>query len=124
MLQRLKEAGLRLNLAKCLFLKPSIEYLGHVIDQEGLHPTKDKVRAIKEAPTPKNLTELRSFLGLVNYYAKFLPNLSTKLAPLYVLLNKKQKWAWSTAQEQAFQIAKDALQADSLLVYKTSCASL
>ena len=88
-----------------------------MIDKEGLHPTQEKVRAIKEAPTPRNVEELRSFLGLVNYYSKFLPNLASKLSPLYVLLSKKQKWEWSTAQEKAFQTAKEALQADSLLIH-------
>lgn len=116
-LERLQAAGLRLNRAKCSFLRPSITYLGHVIDKDGLHPTQEKVRAIKEAPTPRNVEELRSFLGLINYYSKFLPNLSSKLSPLYVLLNKKQRWEWSTAQQKAFQTAKEALQADSLLVH-------
>lgn len=115
--ERLLGDGARLNRIKCFFLRPSIEYLGFVIDKDGLHPTKEKTQAIKEAPTPKNVTELRAFLGLLNYYGKFLPDLSTKLSPLHSLLNKKQPWQWSTAQQQAFEQAKDALQADSLLVH-------
>jgi len=67
-LERLEVAGLRLNREKCLFLKPCIEYLGHVIDEKGLYPTDDKIEALKDAPTPKNVTQLRSFLGIVNYY--------------------------------------------------------
>ncbi len=59
-----------------------IEYLGHVIDEHGLHPTEDKVKAIQEAPTPKNISELRSFIGILNYYGKFISNFSSKLAPL------------------------------------------
>ena len=89
---------------------PSVEYLCHVIDQHGLHPTKEKVKAIREAPEPQNVSELRSFLGIINYYAKFLPNLSTKLAPLYGLLQKEFKWSWGQKQVKAFQVAKDALQ--------------
>ena len=115
-LKTLQEAGLRANLDKCAFLMKSIEYLGHIIDQDGLHPTQEKVRAIKEAPQPRNITELRSFLGIINYYGKFMPDLSTKLSPLYLLLNKSQKWCWESSQQQAFQLAKDALQADTLLV--------
>ena len=61
-LERLQAAGLRLNRAKCFFLRPSITYLGHVIDKDGLHPTQEKVRAIKEVPTPRNVEELCSFL--------------------------------------------------------------
>ena len=81
-LQKLQNAGLRLNPTKCSFMKTSIEYLGHIIDHQGLHPTEKKVQAIQEAPKPKNLSKLRSFLGIVNYYNRFLPNLSTKLTPL------------------------------------------
>ena len=110
-------AGLTLNQAKCKFLLPRVEYLGHVIDQQGLHPTKEKVKAIREAPEPQNVSELRSFLGIINYYAKFLPNLSTKLAPLYGLLQKQFKWTWGQQQVKAFQTAKNALQDDSLLVH-------
>ena len=85
-------AGLKLNKTKCEFLLPKVEYLGHLIDGNGLHPTKEKVNAIQEAPQPHNVTELRSFLGIINYYGKFLPNLSTKLAPLYQLLKRGVKW--------------------------------
>ena len=58
-LERLAEAGLRLNKSKCSFLLQQIEYLGHVIDAKGLHPTEEMVKAIKHAPQPKNITELR-----------------------------------------------------------------
>jgi hypothetical protein len=114
---RLKEAGLHLNKAKCMFMRPSIDYLGHVIDEKGRHPTAEKVQAIKEAPTPKDVTQLRSFLGILTYYGKFLPNLSSNLKPLYNLLGKHKKWSWGEEQDKAFQQAKEALQADSLLVH-------
>ena len=71
---------------------PKVEYLGHIIDEHGLHPTEEKVKAIKEAPTPKNVSELRAFLGIINYYGKFLSNLSAQLSPLNELLQKKFKW--------------------------------
>jgi len=57
--------------------------LGHVIDEKGVYPTKDKVTAIQDAPAPSNVKELRAFLGLVNYYGRFVPQQSTVLAPLY-----------------------------------------
>ena len=116
-LAKLQSAGLRLNRDKCEFLQPKIKYLGHVIDANGLHPSEDKIAAIKKAPQPKSVTELRSFLGLINYYGKFLPNLSTKLNPLYSLLAKQVRWSWGPKQEAAFQAAKEALQADTLLVH-------
>ena len=55
----------------------SVSYLGHKIDAEGLHPLPDKLQAVKAAPTPRNVSELKSYLGLLTYYGKFLPNLST-----------------------------------------------
>ena len=97
-LSRLEAAGLRLKRDKCTFMLPSVEYLGHTISAEGLQPTTEKVRAIVEAPAPQNVSQLRSFLGLVNYYGKFLPNLSSTLAPLYRLLEKQAKWIWSAAK--------------------------
>ena len=120
----LATAGLKLNKAKCAFLMPQVEYLGHIIDQHGLHPTKEKVKAIREAPQPHNVNELRSFLGIINYYGKFMPNLSTKLAPLYNLLQKEAKWQWGTKQIKAFQDAKNALQDNTLLVHYDSSKQL
>ena len=113
----LETAGIKLNRDKCAFLLPKVEYLGHVIDEQGLHPTEEKVKAIKDAPRPKNVSELRAFLGIINYYGKFLPNLSAQLSPLHELLQKKARWRWSERQETAFQAAKHALQAHSLLVH-------
>ena len=77
-LERLQKAGLRLKREKCSFGRPSCTYLGHRIDGEGIHPTEEKVSAIINAPEPRNVAELRSFLGLVNYYHRFIQNLSTQ----------------------------------------------
>ena len=119
-LKRLADAGLRLNRSKCFFLQPQIQYLGHLLNATGLHPTDEKVAALAEAPTPTNVTQLRSFLGIVNYYGKFLPNLSDTLKPLYNLLCKNQKWVWTSREDAAFQQAKDALQSDPVLVHYDS----
>ncbi|XP_036002862.1 uncharacterized protein K02A2.6-like [Fundulus heteroclitus] len=116
-LRRLSEAGLRLKRSKCVFQAQSVTYLGHRISAQGLSPVEEKVRAIKEAPSPKNVAELRSFLGLVNYYGKFLPDLSTVLAPLYKLLHKDSWWKWQQAQEEEFQQVKRLLHSDRLLVH-------
>ena len=70
-LSRLEKHGVRIKRSKCSFMQPSVEYLGHRVDKRGLHTTEEKLRAISEAPTPKNVQELRSFLGLQNYYARF-----------------------------------------------------
>ena len=104
-LSRLRNAGIRLKKSKCAFLLPQVEYLGHQISEKGLQPTTQKLRAIVEAPAPHNVSQLKSFLGTINYYSKF-PNLSTQLAPLYSLLQKKTIWSWGKAQQQAFEKAK------------------
>ena len=79
---KLENAGIRLKRSKCLFMLPSIQYLGHHISTEGISPAEDKKRAVLDAPVP----QLRSFLGLVNYYGKFLHKLADTLAPLHQLL--------------------------------------
>jgi MoaA/NifB/PqqE/SkfB family radical SAM enzyme len=101
-LKRLKEAGVTLKRSKCYFLQPEVEYLGHKISKAGLSPTDAKVRAILEAPAPENVFQLRSFLGLLNYYGRFLPSLSSTLAPLHTLLTKGKSWSWEKPQQVAF----------------------
>ena len=86
--------------AKCL---SEVEYLGHVICSAGLRPSEAKVAAITGAPAPTNETEFKSFLGLVNYYAKFLPNLATVLAPLY---HKDVQWECNSEHKAAFEEVK------------------
>ena len=73
-LTKLEKAGLRLNKDKCRFMQSEVMYLGHVIDRTGLHPDKDRIQVITEAPTPQNVTELKAYLGLLSYYGKFLQN--------------------------------------------------
>ena len=80
-LKRLEEACARLKREKCFFMLPSVEYLGFRISAAGLQPTTAKVEAIQRAPAPTDVSQLKSFLGLINYYGKFLPNLSSVLAP-------------------------------------------
>ena len=114
---RLEAEGVRLKKSKCQFFKSSVEYLGHRVDATGLHPTTDKLRAVAEAPAPKNLKELRSFLGLINYYGSFIPNLSALLNPLNSLLQKKKKWKWTDECQKAFEAAKGSLTSESVLIH-------
>ncbi len=94
---------------------PEVEYLG----KQGIQPAdhESKVEAIKGAPAPMNVTQLRSFLGLVNYYGKFLANLSTILAPVHKLLRKGVRWVWGDEQKKDFQEVKTQSQSQSLLVH-------
>ena len=123
-LSRLRNAGMRLKKSKCAFLLPQVKYLGHQISEKGLQPTTQKLRAIVEAPAPHNVSQLKSFLGMINYYSKFLPNLSTQLAPLYSLLQKKTIWSWGKAQQQAFEKAKQQLVSAQVLAHYDSTKDL
>ena len=116
-LRRLEKAGLFARRDKCEFMAPSVTYLGHQIDASGLHPVAEKVRAIDEAPAPRNVQELRSYLGLLTYYSKFLQNMSTVLAPLYRLLRNDVKWSWGKQEAKAFKASKKLLTSSALLVH-------
>jgi hypothetical protein len=123
-LDRLLKAGIRIKRDKCVFFAEVIEYLGHKIDRNGLRPLPDKIRAVTDAPRPVNVDQLRSYLGLLNHYAKFIKNLSTVLAPLYSLLKKNKVFEWGPSQESAFVKSKSLLTSETLLVHYDSSKSL
>ena len=112
-----KAKGLRLRREKCEFLQEEVDFLGYRMNKDGLHPDKGKVDAINNAPRPENVSQLKSFLGLLNYYGKFIANLSSILEPLHRLLKKNQRWVWGRDQQKAFKQAKAALTSKSLLVH-------
>lgn len=116
-LKRLENAGMRLKKSKCVYLLPSVEYLGHDITRDGLRTADSKVEAIVRAPALKNITKLCSFLGLVNYYGKFLQNLATTLSPLYSLLQENKRWSWGRSQAEAFDAVKKLLLSSRVLVH-------
>ena len=115
-LRRIQKAGLKLRREKCVFMAPSVVYLRYRIDAQGLHPMPDKVKAVMDAPQPTTVTDLVLF-RTVNYYGKFLPNISTILAPLYTLLRKSEPWKWSDKQQSAFDKSKQLLTSSQLLVH-------
>ncbi|KAM7307306.1 uncharacterized protein ISCGN_010942 [Ixodes scapularis] len=116
-LTRLQDAGLKLRLDKCVFLTPSVEYLGHIITQAGLAPAPRKIEAVLKAPKPKSKKELQSYLGLIIFYRRFLPNPSTHLEPLHRLLRDGQQWAWKKEQDLAFQHSKELVVKAPVLVH-------
>ena len=84
---------------------------------EGISPAEDKKHAVLDAPVPQNIPQLHSFLGLVNYYGKFLHKLADTLAPLYQLLWKHEPWHWGQQQERAFAKAKSQLTSTCILTH-------
>lgn len=116
-LERLRNMGLTIKLNKCKFLQESVRYLGFIINKQGLRPDPTKLEAIASAPTPKNVSQLKSFLGMLNYYGKFIPNLSDLLHPLHNLLKRDVVWKWEQRCERAFVAAKRALSSDRVLAH-------
>lgn len=115
--EKLSKKGLKVHFDKCEFFKPSVTYLGHKIDAEGVQVLDSKVKAIVGAPRPTDIQTLRSFLGGINFYGKFLKDLSSVLAPLYYLLRKGVRWNWRQPQEDAFKRAKGLLLSCDVLVH-------
>ncbi|UYV66609.1 K02A2.6-like [Cordylochernes scorpioides] len=114
-LLRFKEAGLRLKRDKCKFFVSEIEFLGMKIDNKGIHPSEEKLRAIKDARPPCNKKELKSFLGLLNYYERFLKNKSTVVEPIHRLLDSNSPWKWRREYQRSFDKAKDLISSESVL---------
>ncbi len=113
----LRKAGVRTQLNKCRFLQASVTYLGHRIDAYGLHPTDERLRALREIPVPTNQKQLRSFLGAINYYSKFIPQLQTRCAVLHRLLKQGTTWEWNEEYEQTFLQLRNSLASSETLVH-------
>jgi hypothetical protein len=93
-LQRLREHKLYIKMSKCQFNKPELKFVGHVVGRAGISVDPDKVKALAAFPRPRNLTELRAFLGLANYFRKFLPHFSSRVARLTDILKGEHAKAW------------------------------
>ena len=117
LLKRLQDAGLKANKEKCEFFRDRVQFCGHEIDSEGLHKTQEKIEAVVNAPSPANVSQLRSFFGLVNFYNRFLPNASTVLHPLHQLLEQDSEWQWTKQCEQAFTEAKRMITSEQVLTH-------
>ena len=118
-LQRLEDNGLKANHEKCQFFQDEVIFCGFKIDKEGLHKTQDKVDAILQAPVPENKTQLRSFLGLLNYYHKFLDNIAHIAQPMHELLQNNKPFVWSTDCNNDFLKAKELIASDKVLMRYT-----
>uniref|UniRef100_A0A5S6QRA0 RNA-directed DNA polymerase n=1 Tax=Trichuris muris TaxID=70415 RepID=A0A5S6QRA0_TRIMR len=114
--ERLSEKGLRCKLEKCSFAQPSIEYLGHVLSRHGVSK-ESKADAVIKMPPPMNFSRLRSFLGSVQFYAKFILKLSTLTEPLNRLTRKDVPWKWAAEEQASFQLLKNALCAEAVLAH-------
>lgn len=115
-LSRLQNAGVTLNADKCEFEKSEIKFLGHIVDGQGvIKPDPEKTRAISEMLEPQSRTEVRRFLGLVNYLRKFVPRMAEKTKVFQDLLVKRNEWIWTRKHEKSFQEIKQDIQTAAVL---------
>ena len=129
LLARLNDYGMFVNEKKCVFAKQAVYFLGHTISSKGLQPLSDKVAAISNILPPTTLTELRRFLGLLNYYRNFLPGIAETLAPLTNFLRgdkkpKNSRLQWKQNHQDAFDAAIAALKNATCLAYENPCLPL
>ena len=116
----LESENFRINLSKCTFAFIQFDYLGHTITQSGITPQTRKISTILNLKEPTNIKELRSFIGLVNYYRDFIPQRSHILRPLTSLTSPKVPFLWSVPCRSAFKKLKMALSASTLLAFHKS----
>lgn len=116
-LQRLREYNVALNEDKCIYEVEELEFLGHKLSANGITPTLDKVKAIKNFRQPSSMEEMRSFLGLVNFVGKFIPDLATTTEPLRLLTKKDTLFEWKQEQQNAFEKLKQSLSSKLALGY-------
>lgn len=117
LLERLRNAGLTVNWQKCELFKSELVFDGHKLSDKGVNPTRVKVEAVAEAREPENVSELRSFLGLVNYSARYIPNFATTAEPLRRLTRKDEPFVFGEEQRQSFQALKAHLSSAETLGY-------
>nr|GFD26999.1 putative reverse transcriptase domain-containing protein [Tanacetum cinerariifolium] len=108
-LELLKKEELYAKFSKCEFWIPKVQFLGHVIDSQGIHVDPAKIESIKDWASPKSPTEIRQFLGLAGYYRSFIEGFSKIAKPMTKLTQKKVKFEWEDKQEAAFQLFKQKL---------------
>ena len=114
---RLRNANLRLKPSKCLFLRDEVPYLGYVISKDGIRPDPARTNQVKHFPTPKDVTQVRQFIGLASYYRRFIPGFAKVASPLHALTRKGVTFAWSPECEAAFNQLKSLLITAPVLAY-------
>ncbi|XP_039053116.1 uncharacterized protein LOC120195059 [Hibiscus syriacus] len=116
-LTRLRENRLFVKKEKCAFAQTQVQFLGHIIERGRIRMDKEKVKAIQEWPTPQNVSELRSFLGLANYYRRFVEGYSRRVKLLTDLLKKGCEWVWSKDCQEAFDDLKKVVISEPVLTF-------
>jgi len=112
---RIAQANLKLKPSKCSLFRRQVEFLGHVISEKGIAMQEEKMEAIKTWPSPKNLTEMRAFMGTCGYYRRFVKDFSSIAAPMLQLMKKGVRWKWTRESQDAFDVLKARLVSEPIL---------
>jgi len=115
--EKFRTHGLKLSPEKCFFFNTKLPFLGHVIGRDGIQTDPEKLKAIKQFPIPKDITQLRGFIALASYYRKFVKNFSKITTPLNKLLKKNVRYVWTQEQQQVFEELKNHLMTPPILAY-------
>lgn len=115
--RKLKEANIKLSRSKCYFCQDEVEFLGYRVGQMGVKTVQSKIEKIQNYPIPKDVTQLRGFLGLAGYYRKFIKKFSEIVKPLSELLQKDKEYIWGKEQQKAFERIKGKLTSTPVLAH-------
>ena len=107
------DANLKFNFDKCKFALPEVKVLGHMVSKKGIRPDPKKTEIIQNLPSPKDVTGVKSFMGVINYFRKFIPNCSILAEPLLILTRGKKRlksnFVWGNDQQASFEALKECL---------------
>ena len=117
LLHRLRERNLTLNKDKCKIGTSQIVVMGLLLNKQGVGPTKEKIRAVRETEPPTNVADLRRLLGLISFSARFLPNFVTTAEPLRTLTRRNTRWKWGKEENKAFEALKRQLAETSMMAF-------
>ena len=116
-LERFDRANLQLQPGKCVFAQSQVAYIGNIVSRDGIRASPDKTKAVKNFPIPKNVKEVRSFLGLAFFYRRLVPQFAHIAKPMSELLRKDAPFVWTERQQSAFEALKNALCSEKVLAY-------
>lgn len=114
---RFREQNVKLKVSKYYFAQRQVEFLGHMVNDRGVSPNDNKIKIVKEYPTPKNAKEIKIFLGLAGYYRKFVKNFAGLFSPLTALLRKNSRFVWTKTCQTSFDLLKEALTNAPILAF-------
>ena len=115
--QKLNENGLIVNKEKCLFGKSCLNFLGHTIKEKGIQAAEEKILPILKYPQPITIKQMQKFIGMLNFYNRFLPNIALTLKPLYTCLKGRKEIEWNNELKLSFTAAKEILAKRTLLIH-------